>query len=360
MKIKEVEKEVGISAHNIRFYEEMGLITIDRDPDNQYREFREEDIKRLKEIKLFRGLGITMEEIRRYYTSEITLEELMNHQVKELQSQHEDMRLKEELCESIKKNKLPLISYTVEQYEKVMQHKSERVPFTEAGNLIATWNKTEYSKKRIIFMECLVFPFIYLFVGSIVFTITSFPHILETQSFELQYTWPAILITLILCCCISYTDYMYSCYLPNELYEFCEKGIYYMKKDGRKNFWKMKQSLKTKKLEDCMNFVAYENIEIFKVWFHVVARAPLNGSNAYQVDFYICTSTDELIEINTGMLGVSDEKIKLTAEILKEHAKKVIDPFRILSHLDLDREQYYEYLDEVYRRKEHLRVFGKR
>lgn len=36
MKIKEVEKEVGISAHSIRFYEDMGLIQIQRRKDSTY------------------------------------------------------------------------------------------------------------------------------------------------------------------------------------------------------------------------------------------------------------------------------------------------------------------------------------
>ena len=54
MKIKQVEQEVGISVHSIRFYEEMGLIKIQRKEDSKYRDFTEHDVKKLKEIKLFR------------------------------------------------------------------------------------------------------------------------------------------------------------------------------------------------------------------------------------------------------------------------------------------------------------------
>lgn len=358
MKIKDVEKNVGISSHTIRFYEEMGMIDIKRDPDNKYREFKESDIKRLKEIKLFRGLGITMEEIRRFYSNEISLEMMMDHHVKELKLQHDDMKLKEELCEEIKQSKLPLLSYTVEQYEQVMEHKKESTPIQKAGSMISVWNKTEYSKKRMIFIECMLFPFIFLFIGSFVIFVFNIPHIIETKSLEIEFSLPAMFTSFVICVGICYSDYKYSYCIPNELYEFREKGIYYMKHSSKSHYREIKKALKTKSLEECMDYVSYDQIAVLKVWFHVVGRAPINGSNAYQVDFYIYTTTDELIEINTGMLGVSDEKVRLTAEILKEHAKKVIDPFRILSHLDLDPEKYYAYLDEVYRRKEHLRVFG--
>lgn len=40
MKIKDVEKQVGISKANIRFYEEEGLIHPARNQENNYRVFR--------------------------------------------------------------------------------------------------------------------------------------------------------------------------------------------------------------------------------------------------------------------------------------------------------------------------------
>lgn len=158
MKIKDVEKEVGISAHSIRFYEEMGLIDIPRSPNSKYRNFSDEDVKKLKEIKLFRSLGITMEEIKCYYRKEISLEELMEHQMQELQAQHEDMQMKVCLCEDIKNSHSPLIPYIVEKYEEVLAHKSEKLPYEKAGSLISAWNKQEFHKRRVIFLEVCITP----------------------------------------------------------------------------------------------------------------------------------------------------------------------------------------------------------
>ena len=47
MKIKDVEKQVGISKANIRFYEEEGLIHPARNQENNYREYSETDVEQL-------------------------------------------------------------------------------------------------------------------------------------------------------------------------------------------------------------------------------------------------------------------------------------------------------------------------
>ena len=53
MKIKQVEELVGITKKNIRFYEEQGLLQIER-AENGYREYHQKDVIRLQEIKLLR------------------------------------------------------------------------------------------------------------------------------------------------------------------------------------------------------------------------------------------------------------------------------------------------------------------
>ena len=63
MKIKQVEELVGITRKNIRFYEEQGLLNVER-AENGYRECHTADIARLQEIKLFRKMDISIEEMR--------------------------------------------------------------------------------------------------------------------------------------------------------------------------------------------------------------------------------------------------------------------------------------------------------
>lgn len=63
MKIKQVEELVGITRKNIRFYEEQGLLNVAR-AENGYREYHQADVIRLQEIKLFRKMDISIEEMK--------------------------------------------------------------------------------------------------------------------------------------------------------------------------------------------------------------------------------------------------------------------------------------------------------
>ena len=64
MKINEVERLIGITKKNIRFYEEQGLLNPNRNKENGYRDYNEDDIRTLEQIKLLRKLGLPLDEIR--------------------------------------------------------------------------------------------------------------------------------------------------------------------------------------------------------------------------------------------------------------------------------------------------------
>ena len=50
MKIQQVEKQTGIPAQSIRYYEREGLILPERNPENRYRTYSPADIERLETI----------------------------------------------------------------------------------------------------------------------------------------------------------------------------------------------------------------------------------------------------------------------------------------------------------------------
>ena len=66
MKIKQVEELVGITRKNIRFYEDQGLLNVER-AENGYREYHQEDVKRLQKIKLLRKVDISIEEMKQLF-----------------------------------------------------------------------------------------------------------------------------------------------------------------------------------------------------------------------------------------------------------------------------------------------------
>lgn len=64
--VKWVEDNLGITRKALRDYEEKGLLSTDasRNPINNYREYDYEDIDRIWSIKILRGIGYSIKEIR--------------------------------------------------------------------------------------------------------------------------------------------------------------------------------------------------------------------------------------------------------------------------------------------------------
>jgi DNA-binding transcriptional MerR regulator len=66
MKIQELAKQTGLTAYTIRFYEKEGLLDrrhVHRE-DNNYRNYSDEAIERLKLVKKFQGIGCSLAEMK--------------------------------------------------------------------------------------------------------------------------------------------------------------------------------------------------------------------------------------------------------------------------------------------------------
>lgn len=63
MRINEITEQVDLSKRAIKFYEEKGLLKVSRD-ENGYRNYSEENLMALKEISIYRKLGIDIRDIR--------------------------------------------------------------------------------------------------------------------------------------------------------------------------------------------------------------------------------------------------------------------------------------------------------
>ncbi len=79
MTIKEVESLTGITKQNIRFYEKKNLLSPQRNQDNSYREYANEDVDRLLQIKILRKLDVSIENIRLILDGEDPAAIIQNH-----------------------------------------------------------------------------------------------------------------------------------------------------------------------------------------------------------------------------------------------------------------------------------------
>lgn len=62
LKIGQLSKATGASTRSIRYYEKKNLLTAKR-MDNDYREFDESDVKRIKTIQIYLDIGLSTREI---------------------------------------------------------------------------------------------------------------------------------------------------------------------------------------------------------------------------------------------------------------------------------------------------------
>ena len=91
MKINEVEALVGITKKNIRFYEAEGLLSPQRNRENGYRTYSDEDVAVLRQIKLLRKLGLPLSEIRSIQQGTITLDDGLRRHLVVLERQKDNL-----------------------------------------------------------------------------------------------------------------------------------------------------------------------------------------------------------------------------------------------------------------------------
>ena len=101
MKITEVEALVGIKKTNIRFYEREGLLNPDRSEENNYREYSEEDIRRLEQIKMLRMLDVPTADIRLLFDDKLEMQEVMERRLESIDREEKALHEMRQLCQTI-------------------------------------------------------------------------------------------------------------------------------------------------------------------------------------------------------------------------------------------------------------------
>ena len=120
MKINQVEKLVGITKKNIRFYESQGLVHPERNPENGYREYTLRDVEQLQRVKLLRMLDVPCEQIRRVTDGELPLPDCMRAHAAALKARQADLARMRELCALLEQAD-DLASLDTEEYLETMR-----------------------------------------------------------------------------------------------------------------------------------------------------------------------------------------------------------------------------------------------
>ncbi len=122
MKINEVEALVNITKKNIRFYEEQGLLNPKRNSENGYRDYSEEDIKILQQIKLLRKLGVSIEEIRQMLKGTHTLGDGMRRHLITLERDKQNLEHSIAFCKELQSEDIFVSNLNADELLNRMEH----------------------------------------------------------------------------------------------------------------------------------------------------------------------------------------------------------------------------------------------
>ena len=101
MRIKEVEQRTGLTAKAIRLYESKGLLTPARESENDYRDYTEEDVARLKTIAILRKLDVPVKTIKEWTDGKTELRDILQKAADQNREASRENELRHRLAEDL-------------------------------------------------------------------------------------------------------------------------------------------------------------------------------------------------------------------------------------------------------------------
>lgn len=125
MTIKEVEQCLEVPRATVRFYEREGLINPQRG-ENGYREYSEEDVMRLREIIIFRKLGMSITDIEDVLDGVKPLSEAVAENIVNLEKQIEELKGALLVCRRLQEEKEEIDTFEADKYWSVIEEEEKK------------------------------------------------------------------------------------------------------------------------------------------------------------------------------------------------------------------------------------------
>ncbi len=151
MRISEVADLTGLNVSNIRFYERKGLLKPIREEESKYRNYTDEDVERLKQILLYRKMGISIETIYLLFCGEAELRVVLQRQKTELRLQMENLQGAMDLCDLVLQEEKILPEKLDAYLEYVHREEENGKQFAQVEELLE--DLAEYTKTRVFRYE---------------------------------------------------------------------------------------------------------------------------------------------------------------------------------------------------------------
>lgn len=123
MNIKEAGTRSGVSVRNIRFYEQKGLLSPSRNPENDYREYSEDDVDRLKLIRALRMVDMPLERIKGVLSGSTLLRDEALAHSRNLTSQIRKLETALHFCEELASGVVTDVDALLERMDRADEEK---------------------------------------------------------------------------------------------------------------------------------------------------------------------------------------------------------------------------------------------
>ncbi len=120
MKINDLEKVLGVKRSSIFYYEREGLLAPRRE-ENNYREYDEDDLRRLKTVVVLRKLGFTVEEIRGLLDGERVLPDVLAGVIARLETQAAELGESMALCRELTRQGVTMDSFDADAWFETVE-----------------------------------------------------------------------------------------------------------------------------------------------------------------------------------------------------------------------------------------------
>ena len=199
MTIRDMEKKVGITSANIRFYEKEGLLTPKRNKDNNYRTYSEEDVELLRKIKILRMLGISVRDICLLIHSEMELSNVIQKRREELRCEAENLKEMDKLCKVILEEEMQFDTMDCVGLEKEVVTLSDRLDYIIHGDV----TKELISKKKM--NSIMMWMLLWAFLSNACITFLTAEWMCAGASGLTKMFWPVIVICIFSAFAVAWT-----------------------------------------------------------------------------------------------------------------------------------------------------------
>ncbi len=124
MKIKDVERLLGIPKATIRFYEKEGLLSPER-KENSYRDYSSEDVELLKKIIILRKIGMPVDDVKDVLGDSMLLEEALEKNMVSLKEQLQEIEGAMRVCSMMQKREESISTLDENYYWDIIRTEEE-------------------------------------------------------------------------------------------------------------------------------------------------------------------------------------------------------------------------------------------